>query len=191
MQTLLPLIAVAVLLALLSGQYLRAPRKTTDGTGYVLSYPKVATVSASAGILMVLAFASGTVYAIVVGEIRFALILVAVTAAFGLLGYFALRQALTRITVDDSGIKLHAWRRHVYVPWNQATVDSVTRPQCVVIANAGGQEIRVYESMVGAGILEDYIRRHVAPDRIRFVRNLAGEHQLFYREPSNNRWRGP
>jgi hypothetical protein len=191
LQTLLPLIAVVVLLALLSGQYLRAARRNSDGSGYVLSYPKVVTVSASAGILMVLAFASGTVYAFAVGEIRFALILMAATAAFGALGYFALRQALTRITVDDSGITLHAWSKHVYVPWNQATVDSVTRPQCAVITNAAGQEIRVYESMVGAGIIEDYVRRHVTRDRIRFIRNLAGEFQLFYRDPSNNRWRGP
>jgi len=191
LQTLLPLIAVAVLLALLSGQYLRAPKRSSQGTGYVLSYPKVATVSASAGILMVFAFASGTVYAFVVGEIRVALVLLAVTAAFGALGYFALRQALTRITVDDSGIELRAWSKRVYVPWGQATVDAAIRPQCVVISNAAAQEIRVYESMVGAAIIEDYVRRHVPPERIRFIRNLAGEHQLFYSEPSNNRWRGP
>jgi hypothetical protein len=191
LQTLLPLIAVAILLALLSGQYLRAPKRNAAGTGYVLSYPKVATVSASAGILLVFAFASGTVYAFVLGETRMALVLVAVTVAFGALGYFALRQALTRITVDDSGVELRAWSRHVYVPWSEATVDAATRPQCVVITNAAAQEIRVYESMVGAGIIEDYVRRHVKPDRTRFIRNLAGEHQLFYREPSNNRWRGP
>ena len=191
MQTLLPMIAVAVLLAVLSGQYLRSARRDATGAGYVLSYPKVMTVIASVWILMVAVFVAVAIYALTLAEFRFALVFAVITLAFGVLAYFALRQALTKITVNDSGVKLQAWGRHVYAPWSEVTVDAITRPKCVVIRNSSAQEIRVYESMIGAGIIEDFVRRNVDPLKVRFVRNLEGEHQLFYREPSNKRLERP
>jgi hypothetical protein len=183
-QTLLPIIAISILLALLSRQYLRTPNRNADGTGYVLMYPRVMMVGASAGVLLVLFFTASMIYALVESEVSMAMIYGGFAVPFGLLGYFSLRKALTRITIDDSGIEQFAWSKYVRILWTEATIDAVTMSQCVIITNVASQEIRVYESMIGARIIEDYVRKYVSPGRIRFIRNISGEHQLFYREPS-------
>jgi hypothetical protein len=191
MQTVLPIIAAMVVLSLLSGQHLRAARVNPAGSGYVLTYPRVVLVLALAGTLMAAGGAAFVVYALLTNESAAALMLALVTAPFAALAYYMLKQSFLRIIVDDSGVRMLSGSKNLLIPWGEAKVDATARSQCVVLTNAASQEIRVDDSMVGAGVLDGYIRKRVAPQRIRFIRNLAGEQQLFYREPSNKRLERP
>jgi hypothetical protein len=184
MQAVLPIIAAAIVVALLSGQYRRTPKRDRSGSGYVLSYPKLDSVLALTTALMVGAFTGIAIYCAALAQILLALFSTMLALGFGVAAYVMFKRAFTRITVNDSGLELRTLGRRVYVPWGEATVDALTRIQSVIFKNDAGQEINVSESMTGAAIIEEYVRKHVAPARVRFIRNIAGEHQLFYREPS-------
>jgi hypothetical protein len=184
MQVVLVIIAAATVVALLSGQYRRTPKRDSSGSGYVLTYPKLYSVLALTTTLMVGAVIVIAIYTTALAQIGLALFSTILALGFGVLDYVMFKRAFTRITVNDSGLELRTFGTRVYVPWGEATVDALTRIQCVIFKNDAGQEIKVAESMTGAAIIEEYVRKHVAPGKVRFIRNIAGEHQLFYREPS-------
>ena len=160
----------------LARAYYKTPEQLTTG-GIVIRHSKIAFLSASLGTAVTLFF----LYAAVsfyprTGAVTFLLVTAVI---FGGMAYQQWKQVVTRIIVDERGLKWICGRKQIAIDWSAATVDAVESTMGVTVKGGRDERILIRKDMVGAAYIEPFVLKFVPESRVRLARSVAGERQLF------------